>query len=58
MTQVKNFFSKVMINFENWGNAVAQAQVERYLAQSQNIVELERRMKDIEACKTRYMHYI
>lgn len=58
MTQVKNFFSKVMNNFENWGTAVAQSQVERYLAQSQNIVELERRMKDIENCKTRYMHYI
>lgn len=58
MTQVKNFFSKVMNKFENWGNAVAQAQVERYLAQSQNIVELERRMKDIEGYKTRYGHYI
>jgi len=58
MTQVKNFFSKVMNKFENWGNAVAQAQVERYLAQSQNMVELERRMKDIEGYKTRYMHYI
>ena len=58
MTQVKNFFSKVMSKFENWGNAVAQAQVERYLAQSQNMVELERRMKDIEGYKTRYVHYI
>jgi hypothetical protein len=47
-----------MSKFENWGNAVAQAQVERYLAQSQNIVELERRMKDIEGYKTRYVHYI
>jgi len=58
MTQVKNFFSKVMSKFENWGNAVAHTQVERYLAQSQNIVELERRMKDIEGYKTRYAHYI
>ena len=58
MTQIKNFLQKISASFESWGNAVAQAQVERYLAQSQNIVELERRMKDIEACKTRYMHYI
>jgi len=58
MTQVKNFLQKVMLKLENWGGAVAQAQVEHYLSQSQNLVELERRMKDIEQCKTRYMHYI
>jgi hypothetical protein len=43
---------------EEWGEAAARSRVERYLAQSQNIVELERRMKEVEGYKTRYGHYI
>lgn len=58
MTQVKNFLQKVWYKFEGWGNNVARAQVERYLSQSQNIFELEQRMREIERVKTRYMHYI
>ena len=65
MTQVKNFFSKVkhlllqiFHKLEEWGEATARSRVERYLAQSQNIVELERRMKEVEGYKTRYGHYI
>ena len=56
MTQIKNFLQKVWIKMEQWGEAAARARVERYLAQSQNIVELERRMKEIDNIRNR--HYI
>ena len=56
MTKVKNFLQKLGRKLEVWGQAAAQSRVERYLAQSQNIVELERRMKQIE--NERYKHYI
>lgn len=56
MTKVKNFLLKIWHNLEVWGQAATQSRVERYLAQSQNIVDLERRMKEIE--NQRYKHYI
>lgn len=58
MTQLKNFLQKVWTKIEQWGEATARARVERYLGQSQNIVELEKRMREIDQCKTRYSHYI
>jgi len=63
MTQIQNFLQKVKKLFlaifhklGEWGEACARSRVERYLAQSQNIAELEKRMKDID--NMRYKHYI
>jgi len=58
LKKVKNLFLAILYKLETWGEAAARARVERYLAQSQNIVELERRMKEVESYKTRYGHYI
>jgi len=48
MTQVKNFFKSLFNGLESMGTDIARRQVEVYLAQSQNIVELEQRMRKIE----------
>ena len=57
MTQkLSNFLQKVWIKMEQWGEAAARARVERYLADSQSIVDLERRMREIDNNRNR--HYI
>ena len=56
MTKVKNFLLKILYKLEVWGQAAAQARVERYLAQSQNIYEVEKRIKEIDSLRSR--HYI
>jgi len=48
MTQVKNFFKSLFNGLESMGIDIARRLVEVYLAQSQNIVELEQRMRKIE----------
>lgn len=49
---IKNFFNGIVKGIET----SRTKQVERYLAQSQNLVELERRMKEIDNLRSR--HYI
>ena len=56
MTQVKSFLQKIWRKLEDWGQSAAQSRVERYLSQSQNIVELEKRMREIDNLRSR--HYI
>jgi len=56
MTQIKNFLQKIWHKLEMWGEACARSRVERYLAQSQNIAELEKRIREIDTM--RYKHYI
>lgn len=50
--------NKVLCSFVRWIEEGRRKDIERYLAKSQNIYEVESRLRDIEHYRTRYGHYI
>jgi len=49
---------KILYSFVRWFEDARRKDIERYLSKSQNIHELETRLRDIEHYRTRYGHYI
>jgi len=49
---------KILYSFVRWFEDARRKDIERYLSKSQNIHEVETRLRDIEHYRTRYGHYI